>query len=147
MMLSNESKNNATKFVEIKKKVLSSKKTTLIIFCLNVIFFVKINFFFFYCELILLNSRKIHIKKYHLRSSKISVKIFRYFSIKNETQNTTLFFESEKIEHAFYFFVQTERTRKLIILIVQIIRVSRRFQMRDVVIILFKILKSFLIQI
>ena len=97
MMLSNELKINAAKFVEIEKRILSSKKTILIIFCLNVIFFVIIDFFFFDCELILSNFRKIYIKEYYLRSSEINIKTFHYLSIQNETQNTTLFFENEKI--------------------------------------------------
>ena len=55
----------------------------------------------------------------------MDIKTFYHFSIKNETQNTMLFFENRKIEHAFHFFVQTKRVRKLIILIIQIIRVFR----------------------
>ena len=128
IMLSNESKINAAKLVEIEKRVLNAKKTTLIIFCFNVIFFVKVDFFSLNCELILSNSRKIHIREYHLRSSEISVKTFHYFSIKNRTQDTTLFFENEEIKHAFHFLVQAERARRQIMLIAQIIRVFRVFK-------------------
>ena len=72
------------------------------------------------------NFRKIYIRKYYLHSSKINVKTFYYFSIKNKTQDTTLFFENEEVEHVFHFLVQTIRARKLIILITQIIRLFRR---------------------
>ena len=110
MMLSNKSKINVAKFVEIEKKILNSQKTILIFF--NVIFLMKVDFFCFCCKLILLNFRKVYIKEYYLRSSKINVKTFYYFSIKNETQDTTLFFENKKIEHALHFFVQTKRAIK-----------------------------------
>ena len=69
---------------------------------------MKVDFFCFDCELILSNFRKIYIKEYYLRSSEISVKRFHYFSIKNETQDTTFFFENEEIEYAFHSFVQAD---------------------------------------
>ena len=112
IILSNPWKMNAAKSEEIEKKNLNSKKTTLIIFCLSVIFFVKIDFFFLLRIDFVKFSKNSHQKKYYLRSNKVNVKTFYYFSIKNETQNTTLFFESEKIELAFHFFVRTKRTKR-----------------------------------
>ena len=57
IILLNELKINVAKFVKMEKKSFNSKKTILIIFYLNVIFFVKIDFFL-NCELILLNILK-----------------------------------------------------------------------------------------
>ena len=104
-----------SEFCRNRRKNFRLKKTILIFF--NVIFLMKVDFFFFNCELILSNFRKIYIRKYHLRSNEINVKTFHYFSIKNETQDTTLSSKSEKIEHALHYFVQTERAEKQIILI------------------------------
>ena len=80
-------------------------------------------------------------------TAKSTLKHFIIFRLKTKHKTQPLFFENEKIEHAFYFFVQTKRARKLIILIIQIIRVFRRFQMRDVVNVLLKIAKLFLSQV
>ena len=146
-MLSDEPGNNAAELAGIGEGVLGSEETTLATFCLGVTFFVGVGFFFFCCELILSDPREIHIKGYHLRSSETSARTFRYSPTKDGTQGTTLSPGGGGVEHALHPLVQTEQARRLIILVAQVIRVPRRLQVRGVVVILFKVLRPFLIQV
>ena len=72
----------------------------------------------------------------------IKIRTIRHFSIKYRTKHTSFVLESKKVEHAFNSFFQTKRRENFVILIVQVICVSNRFQISHIMNDRLQIIKS-----